>query len=471
MSSAPRDTTVAPDLSRRLTTLDATLLTVGSVVGTGIFLVPGDVAAAVPHAGLVLLVWLAGGALALAGALTLAEPAAALPRAGGLYLVLREAFGPLPAFLYGWTCFLVIMSGGCAAIAMGGATWLGVFVPGLERPLLSLGDAAAPAWVLTGTHLVALAVLALLTLVNHVGVGPGAWTQNALTWLKVAAIAGFAAAGFLVEPLAQAEPFAPLPAGGGLAAGFGAAMIAALWTYDGWYGVTFEAGELRDPGRALPRGLAAGVLAVVALYVLMNLFLLRALPVAELAGHARAGEAAATALLGPGAARLFAAAVVVSSFGCLAATILYSARIYLPMAREGLFFAAVGRVHPQHRTPHVALWAQAGWAALLLLSGTYAQLYTYVTFASVLFLGACGAAALVLRRTRPDLPRPYRTWGWPLVPLAFLAGCALLTLSTLRDSPKESGAGLLIVAAGLPAYAWWRRSARRAGATRDRPAV
>ncbi len=447
-----------PDLQRRLTTLDATLLTIGSVIGTGIFLVPGDVAAAVPHAGLILLVWLAGGALALAGALTLAEPAAALPRAGGLYLVLREAFGPLPAFLYGWTCFLVIMSGGCAAIAMGGATWLGAFVPGLEQPLLTLGDPAQAAWTLTGTQLVALAAIALLTLVNHVGVGPGAWTQNALTWLKVAAIAGFAAAGFLVEPLAEPDVFAPLPAGGGIAAGFGAAMIAALWTYDGWYGVTFEAGELRDPSRALPRGLGAGVAAVVLLYVLLNLFMLRGLPLDALAGNARAGEAAAMALLGGGAARLFAAAVVLSSFGCLAATILYSARIYLPMARDGLFFAAVGRVHPWHRTPHVALWAQGGWAALLLLSGTYSELYTYVTFASVLFLGTCGAAALVLRRTQPDLPRPYRTWGWPVVPLAFLTGCTLLTLSTLRDSPRESLAGLAIVAAGLPAYAGWRRS-------------
>ncbi len=453
-----------PDLPRRLGTLDATLLTIGAVVGTGVFLVPGDVAAAVPHAGLIVLVWLAGGALALAGALTLAEPAAALPRAGGLYHVLREAFGPLPAFLYGWTCFLVIMSGGIAAIAMGGATWLGAFAPELAEPLLTVGDAAAPAWTLTGTHLVALAAIALLTLVNHIGLGPGAFTQNALTWLKVAAIAGFAAAGFLAEPRAARDFLAPLPETGALVAGLGAAMIATLWTYDGWYGVTFEAGELRDPGRSLPRGLATGVACVAALYVLMSLFLLRGLPLERLAGNARAGQDAATALLGGGAAGLFSAAVVLSSFGCLAATILYSSRIYLPMARDGLFFAAVGRVHARHHTPHVALWAQSGWAALLLLSGTYAELYTYVTFASVLFLGACGAAALVLRRTRPDLPRPYRTWGWPVVPCVFLAGSALLTVSTLRDSPRESLAGLGIVALGLPAYAAWRRRARRPGA-------
>ncbi|MBM3985698.1 MAG: APC family permease, partial [Planctomycetes bacterium] len=263
-------------------------------------------------------------------------------------------------------------------------------------------------------------------------------------------------------PRAAPDFLAPLPESGALVAGLGAAMIATLWTYDGWYGATFEAGELRDPGRSLPRGLATGVACVAALYVLMSLFLLRGMPLEQVAGNPRAGQDAATALLGGGAAGLFAAAVVLSSFGCLAATILYSSRIYLPMARDGLFFAAVGRVHGRHRTPHVALWAQSGWAAVLLLSGTYGELYTYVTFASVLFLGACGAAAIVLRRTRPDLHRPYRTWGWPVVPCLFLAGSALLTVSTLRDSPRESLAGVGIVALGLPAYAAWRGRAGRA---------
>jgi APA family basic amino acid/polyamine antiporter len=449
----------APDLPRRLTTLDAALITVGGVVGTGIFLVPGDVAAAVPHAGLILLAWIAGGALALAGALTLAEPAAALPRAGGLYHVLREAFGPLPAFLYGWTCFLVIMSGGIAAIAMGFATWLGAFVPGLDTTLLQVGASGSP-WTVTGTQAAAVVAILLLTAVNHAGLGPGAGLQNAVTWLKIAGIAAFALAGFVLPARAPVELIAPLPAvPAGLLAGFGAAMISVLWTYDGWYGVTFEAGEMKDPARSLPRGLVGGVLAVVALYVLLNLFYLRALSLAEFAGNPRAGAAASEALLGAGAARLFGALVVVSSFGCLAATILYAARIYLPMAQDGVFFAAAGRVHPRHRTPSNALWMQGAWAVVLTVSGSYSALYTYVTFASVLFLGACGAAALVLRRTRPELPRPYRTWGFPVVPLLFLGGCALLTVNTLQVSPTESLAGLGLVVLGLPAYAWWRRSA------------
>ncbi len=445
------------ELPRRLGTRDATLLAIGGVVGTGIFLVPGDVAAAVPHAGLVLLVWVLGGALALAGALTVAEPVAALPRAGGLYHVLREAFGPLPAFLYGWTCFLVIMSGGIAAIAMGCATWLGAFVPGLDATLLQVGDS----WAVTGTQAAAAGAILLLTAVNHVGLGPGAGLQNAVTWLKIGGIAAFALVGFVLPARAPVELLAPLPAvPDGLLAGYGAAMIAVLWTYDGWYGVTFEAGEMKDPARSLPRGLVAGVLSVVALYVLLNLFYLRALPLAELAGNLRAGAAASEALLGAGAARLFGALVVVSSFGCLAATILYAARIYLPMAQDGVFFAAAGHVHPRHRTPSNALWMQGAWAIVLTVSGSYSALYTYVTFASVLFLGACGAAALVLRRTRPDLPRPYRTFGFPVVPLLFLAACALLTVNTLQVSPKESLAGLGLVALGLPAYAWWRRVAR-----------
>jgi basic amino acid/polyamine antiporter, APA family len=436
---------------------------VGGVVGTGIFLVPGDVAAEVPHAGLILLAWLAGGALALAGALTLAEPAAALPRAGGLYHVLREAFGPLPAFLYGWTCFLVIMTGGIAAIAMGFATWLGAFVPGLDTTYISW-DYGAPGepWTVTGAHVAAAGAILLLSAVNHVGLGPGALLQNLVTWLKIAAIAGFSLAAFLQPARAGIDLLAPLPTGtGSLLAGFGAAMIAVLWTYDGWYGVTFEAGELKEPARTLPRGLLFGLLTVVTLYVLLNLFYLRALPLSEFAGHARAGEAATHVLLGGGAARLFAALVVVSSFGCLAATILYASRLYLPMAQDGVFFAAAGRVHPRHRTPSNALWMQCAWAIVLTLSGTYSQLYNYVVFASVLFLGACGAAALVLRRTRPELPRPYRTWGWPMVPLLFLAGCALLTVNSLQVSPEQSLWGLGIVALGLPAYAWWSRGRSR----------
>jgi APA family basic amino acid/polyamine antiporter len=288
--------------------------------------------------------------------------------------------------------------------------------------------------------------------------------QNLLTWAKVLAIAGFGLAGFTVAAAVHADYAAPLPhVDGGLLAGFGAAMIAVLWTYDGWYGPIFEAGEMRDPSRSLPRGLVIGVLAAVGLYVLLNVYYLRALPLGDFAGSDRAGATATGVLFGAGAARLFSALVVVSSFGCLAATILYASRLYLPMARDGVFFAASGRVHPRHHTPSNSLWMQCAWAVLLTLSGRYDQLYNYVTFASVLFLGACGAAALRLRWKRPDMPRPYRTWAWPVVPILFLGGCALLTVNTLSasESREQSLIGLGLVALGLPAYWWWRRGDAR----------
>src|SRR5262249_29314044 len=369
------------------------------------------------------------------------------------------AFGQLPAFLYGWTCFLVILSGGIAAIAMGFGEWLGAFVPGAsaQNVLLHVGS-----FTLNGQEAAAAGAILLVTVINHVGLGPGAGVQNLLTWLKILAAAGFALWGFAQPARAPLELTAAAPhVDGGLLAGFGAAMIAVLWTYDGWYGPIFEAGEMRDPARSLPRGLVIGVLAAVGLYVLLNVYYLRALPLADFAGSDRAGATATGVLFGAGAARLFSALVVVSSFGCLAATILYASRLYLPMARDGVFFAASGRVHPRHHTPSNSLWMQCGWAVLLTLSGRYDQLYNYVTFASVLFLGACGAGALWLRRTRPDLPRPYRTWGWPVVPLLFLGGCALLTVNTMQVSPKESFIGLGLVALGLPAYWWWRRGDAR----------
>ncbi len=449
------------ELRREIGALDGALLTIGSVVGTGIFLTASDVARALPHAGLVLLAWLAGGLLTLAGALTYGELGAMFPRAGGLYHFLKEAYGPLWGFLYGWTAFLVIMAGGIAAIAVGFARYAAVFAPGLQGWRLGAG-AGGPG--IDGIQLVAVAAIALLTAVHHVGLKPGLFLGNGLTVLKVLSVAGLIAAGLLAAGASRIDVLAPLPAGLGGApflAACGTAMVAALWTYDGWYGLTFSAGEMRRPTRDLPLGLALGCAAVTGLYLLLNLVYLRALPLAELAGSSRVAEDAAAALLGSTAARLTALAVLVSSLGCLAVTILYSSRIYLPMAQDGVFFRAVAGVHERWRTPVASLWAQSSWAVVLVLTGSYEQLYTYVVFASVLFQTAIGAAVFVLRRRRPDQPRPYRAWGYPLVPGLFITACAVLVVSTLLGSTRESLAGLGLVALGLPAYAWWRRPARR----------
>ena len=447
----------APELARELSAWDGTLITVGSVIGTGIFLVSSDIARAAPHAGLLLLVWLVGGLLSIAGALTYAELGAMYPGAGGIYVYLREAYGPLTGFLYGWACFLVIMSGGIAAVAVGFGEYLGAFFPSLgtghllaERTLFGFD------WKLTAGQLTAAVAILALTAVNHLGLRAGAGAQNALTWLKVGAVLAFVLFGFLLPIKASSPWLAPLPATG-LAAAFGVAMIAALWTYDGWYGLTFSAGEMKRPERDLPLGLIGGTALVTLLYVLLNLVYLRALPIETIAASPRVAEAAAAALFGPRGAQLLAAAVLVSTFGCLAATILYSSRVYPPMAEDGLFFRSLARIDPKTRVPTRSLWAQSLWAVLLTLSGTYAQLYTYTVFAAVVFHVGTGAAVFVLRRKYPDRPRPYRVWGHPWVPLAFIGASLLLVLNTVWERPVESLAGLLLLALGLPAYFYWRR--------------
>jgi basic amino acid/polyamine antiporter, APA family len=457
MSAQPEDR--SPELVRGLGLWDSVLLVVGSVIGTGIFITGGDMARVLPHGGLLLLAWLVGGLLTLAGALTYAEMGAMLPRAGGIFDFLKAAYGPFPAFLYGWSCFLVIFSGGIAAIAVGFAEYLGAFVPACSTAnVLWRVSVAGLDWQLTGGQLAAAAAILFLTIVNWFGVRQGAVVGNVLTALKVGAVVVFVAVALTLPARVPTMVMAPLPGHGSLV-GFGLAMVAVLWTFDGWYGLTFSAAEMRDPGRHLPRGLIWGTLICAALYLLLNFAYLRALSVAEIAGTPRVGEAAASALLGAGGARALSAAIVVSAFGCLASTILYSARLYLAMARDGLFFASLGRVHPRFRTPGRSLWVQGVWAALLTVSGRYDQLYTYVIFVAVLFHVAAGAAVLVLRRTRPEAIRPYRTWGYPVVPLLFILGCLILLANTLAERPTESLLGLGLLALGLPAYAYWRRGA------------
>jgi len=429
-----------PGLVRGLGTWDGALLTIGSIVGTGIFLTTSDMARVLPHAGLILGVWLAGGLLTLAGALTYGELGAMFPRAGGMYHYLREAYGPLWGFLFGWAAFLVIMSGGIAALGVAFGTYLASFLP-----FVSIKAGAC------------LAIL-VLTAINHLGLKEGAGVQNTLTVLKIGSIVALVALGLLAPAPSKADLAAPLGiAGGALLTAFGVAMIAALWTYDGWYGLTCSAGELRDPGKSLPRGLILGTGIVIVLYMLLNLVYIRVLTVPEMAGASRIGEAAAGVLFGPTGARLVSLAILVSTFGCLSATILYSSRIYLPMAEDGVFFHSLAEVHPRFRTPVRSLWAQTAWALLLTLSGTYEQLYTYVVFVSVMFHAATAAAVIVLRRTRPDHPRPYRTWGYPVIPALFILASLLLVGNTLLEKPVESLLGLGLLALGLPAYLWFRK--------------
>src|SRR4051812_25587095 len=455
LAAPPPDSGGSGELLRALGAWDGALITIGAVVGTGIFLTTSDMARVLPHPGLILVVWLVGGLLAVAGALTYAELGVLFPRAGGIYDFLKEAYGPLWGFLYGWASFLVIMSGGIAALAVGFGEYLGSFFPFLStgHVLLSAPNGSWR-WTLNGGQLAGIGAILVLTVINQLGVKEGALVQNGLTILKLGGIAAFLIAG-VVSP-------APTPAGGmpippHAMTGFGVAMIAALWTYDGWYGLTFSAGEMKNPGRNLPLGIIIGTAAVAALYLLVNLVYMRTLSIPEMAESPRIAEVVATRLVGPMGGRLLSAAVVISTFGCLSSTILYSSRIYQPMAADGVFFRALAAIHPRYRTPVRSLWSQSLWAVLLTASGTYDQLYTYVVFAAVLFHAGTGAAVFVLRRTRPDAPRPYRVWGYPIVPAAFILSSLLLVGNTLLERPRESLFSLGLVGLGIPAYLYWRR--------------
>lgn len=457
MSEEPR--AEEPTLVRALGTWDTALITVGSVVGSAIFIAASDVARALPHPALILGAWLLGGVLTLAGAFTYGELGALFPRAGGQYHYLKEAYGTFWGFLFGWTSFLVIMTGGLAALAAGFGEYTGVFVPffSTQHVITSL-TLPFGNWSLNGGQVAGVLALVLLTVINVVGLRAGTGLQNLFTLVKIGSIVALALLGLLLPTPQQPDFDAALPSGNLLPA-LGVAMIAVLWSFDGWYGATTLAGEMRDPGRTLPRGLFLGTLMIVGLYGLMNLVYMQTLTLSQMGETRRIGETAAGVLLGPLGARLVSLAVLVSIFGCLASTVLYAARIYLPMAQDGVFFPALAEIHPRFRTPAKCLVAQGVWSCLLTISGSYEQLYTYAIFAVFLFHAATGVAVFVLRRTRPELPRPYRTWGYPVVPVVFVLTALAFVVNTLGEKPLESAIGLGIVLLGVPAYVWWRRQA------------
>ncbi|MBC8647132.1 MAG: amino acid permease [Thermoanaerobaculia bacterium] len=451
----------APRLRRELDWKDGALITIGATLGTSIFLTPSDIAGALPHAGLIVAAWALGGILTLAGALTYAELGAMFPRAGGPYIFLREAYGPLWGFLFGWASFLVIMCGGIAAIAAGFGEYLGSFVPFFSTQNALFSFPLGPwRWTVNGGQVAGLLAIVLLTVVNFFGVRQGATVQNLFTIAKLGALGALAVFGLLATPRATPDLTAPLPPVDFLPA-FGVALIAILWAYDGWYEFTFSGGEVKDPARNLPRGLIVGAIALIVIYGVINLVYLRAMSVEEIAKTPRIAEGAARVFFGPGVARFVTAAIAVSIFGALSANILCCARIYQPMAEDGLFFSRLARIHPRYRTPTASLTAQGIWSSVLVVSGTYAQLFTYVVFVGLLFFAATGVGLYVLRRKRPEAPRPYRTWGYPVVPALFILASLGIAVNTVFERPMESFVGLGILVLGLPAYAFWRRRSRR----------
>jgi APA family basic amino acid/polyamine antiporter len=429
-----------PEFARRLTLFDLVLIGAGGAIGSGIFRTPSQVAAAVPSPAWMLAAWALGGAVTLAGALTFAELGAAMPRAGGQYVWLSEAYGGLVGFLHGWAYFLVVATGAIAALAIVFAEYVGYFVP--------LGK--------TGTTLVALAALAVLAGINVVGVRLAAAVGDALTLAKLGALA--AIVGLAVwKGGAQADAVEATGAGGVGAAGMGAAMIGVLWSYGGWQHASFAASEAKRPQRDVPLGMVIGASIVTLVYLLTNVAYLRLLPLGAIIASPHVASDAVEAAIGRAGGAAVAAAIAVSALGTAGIFTLTTPRVYWAMAERGLFFRGMGDLHPRWRTPARAILLQTAWAAVLVLAwGTFESLVSYVLFVDWLFFGLTGAAVFVLRR-RQGSPEHYRVPGYPLVPLAFIGMSLWFLGSTLWGQPKQALAGAALLALGVPVYMLWKR--------------
>ena len=447
-------------LERRLGPVDAAAIVVSNVIGGGIFFVPIIVAQMVPHPVAMIGTWIAGGALALAGAMAYAELAALRPRAGGEYVYLHEAFGPMAAFLTGWTSFVAGFSGAIAASSVALADYLGRFVPAAAdaSPLATLPIPGVPL-VVTPKTVVALTVIAALTVIHARGLGPGRVVQNVLAALKVSALVVFVAMAFAIGRGTFAH-FAD--SGDASAAAFALALVPVMFSYSGWNAATYVAEEVRDPGRNIPLALGIGTLAVVAIYVALNLTYLYAMPITNLAslGGGRLLDIVAERLFGFVAGGVLAAFTIVGLAASVSAMVLAGPRVYYAMARDGLFFPAAERVHPRFRTPIVAIVAQSVWSGVLVLSGTLSQLVSYTGFAIVLFSGVAVAAVFVLRRRSPKEVRPFRTWGYPWAPAIFVVACAGMLMNDLWRTGATAIAGVAVITAGVPVYLWMRRQRR-----------
>ncbi|MFN2421409.1 MAG: APC family permease, partial [Gemmatimonadota bacterium] len=419
--------------------------------------------------GWLLAVWVATAVLTVIGALSYGELAAAMPRAGGQYVFLREGLGPLWGFLYGWTLFLVIQTGTIAAVAVAFARFLSVFFPALSPDVfLSLGRLPMPGGTielgLSAQRLVAIGVVVVLTAVNMRGLREGKWVQNTFTVAKTAALLGLILLGVTIGRNAEAvtsnfsDFFTGAPQGMALVLAFGAAMVGSLFSSDAWNNVTFTAAEVENPKRNLPRALAIGTGLVSLLYVLANVAYLMVLTLPEIqnAPQDRVGTVAAQAIFGSPGLYLMAGAILISTFGCVNGLVLQGARVYYAMAKDRLFFRPAGHISPRTHVPTYALLFQGIWISALTLTGTYGQLLDYVIFTALLFYALTIVALFALRVRRPEMERPYRAWGYPIVPAFYLIASSIVAIILLVTKPVYTFAGLFLVLLGVPVYFLWR---------------
>ncbi len=441
------------DLRRALGLAAALSIVVGTVIGSGIFRVPQTMIQSVGSVEMVFLVWVVGGALTLAGALTYAELAAALPGAGGEYVYLTEAYGPVWGYLYSWTQLSVAKSGSIATLATAFFEYTAHFIPEFERVWFTLG----PLPIKYG-QIFALVLILVLGAVNYVGVRVGGGVQVAVTILKVALIAFVIAAGLFYAHPAVSVPLPDVPP---LRTGFIAALVAALWAYDGWNNVGMVASEIKNPKRNLPLALIGGTVLVIAIYMLANWAYFRVLTPGEVATHKLVAAEMMLRVQGPAGAAAVSIAAMISIFAALNGSILSGARVPYAAARDGLFFKSAAKVHPVFQTPGMSIIMLTGWSSLLVLSGRYDDLYNFVIFGSWILYAMATASVFVLRRKRPDLERPYKTLGYPVVPALFLIGATVLEVQTLRDKPVQALLGIALVLLGLPLYFYWRNRSQK----------
>lgn len=455
-------------LVRQLGLFDSVMVLVGIVIGSGIFLTTGIMAKSIPSAGLILLAWLLGGLLTLAGALTYAELGAAMPEAGGQYVYLREAYGPMAGFLFGWVLFLAYQTGVIAALALAFSEYLGHFFQSLGTEHIILAFSVplfrdTLPYSLSAGQIVGIGVIILLSVFNFIGVGLGKSIQNLFTVIKIGTIAGIIILGFAIGN--GASPDLRLnPSGmslGNILIGFGVSLVAVAWAFDGWNNINFVAGEIKNPKRNLPFALILGTLGITLLYVLVNYIYLYALPIKEISGVVRIAEKTTGALFGLSTGGLVSALVIVSVFGSLNGSVLVGPRVFYAMAKDGLFFKKVAHVHPRFRTPGFSILIQALWASVLTLLGTFEQIFTFAMFIAIAFWIAAVAAVFTLRKKRPDLPRPYKTWGYPIVPILFIITSCGVLLNTLLEKPIESLAGIILTILGIPAYFYWKQTLKK----------
>ncbi len=446
-------------LLRKMNLLDSTFLVIGAIIGSGIFMTTGFIAEYLPSPFMILIVWLLGGFFAMSGALAFAELGAMYPRAGGQYIYLREAYGPWAGFLFGWGFFWVIECGGVAALAVGFAEYFGYFVPALStKTYLLKFHLLGFDYSLSAGQLIAAASILFLSAINYIGIKSGIVVQNIFTFLRIAAVAVFIVLGLTIGSKAGAVSFEGLMTGDMSFSIklFGLALIAVLWTYDGWYGINCAAGEIKNPGKNIPRSLILGTLSVTLIYFLVNIVYVSALPIERMKGVARIGELASTQLFGSTATFFISATIMISIFGCLSASILYGPRVFLAMAQDRCFFKSMRYIHPRYRVPTKAIVWQGIWSSLLCLSGTYQDLFEYVVFALVIFWAATGLAVIILRSKRPETPRPYKAWGYPVLPILFVLINLGVFLNTIWAQPRKSLIGLIILVAGIPAFLYWQ---------------